>query len=262
MRPPGTHLIIIPSFNTGPRLLSTVQDALAHWQPVWVVIDGSTDGSDAAVHELARHEPHLRILAREKNGGKGNAIATGLVVALTAGFTHVLTMDADGQHPSDYIAPFMQASQNNPAALIAGAPVFGPDAPAVRRQGRKLSIALVRLETLGPAIIDPLFGFRVYPAAALARALFTTRAARGYDFDPEIAVRLVWAGVPVVNLPAPCRYLTRAQGGVSHFRYVHDNAKMVWLHLRLLAQLSVRWPAILRARRAARNSASVLSGTA
>ncbi len=132
MTPPGTHLILIPSYNTGPRLLVTVQEALVHWQPVWVVIDGSTDGSDTPVRELAQREPHLRLLAREKNGGKGNAILTGLVAALAAGFTHVLTMDADGQHPPGHIEPFMQASQKNPAALIAGAPVFGPDAPAAR----------------------------------------------------------------------------------------------------------------------------------
>jgi glycosyltransferase involved in cell wall biosynthesis len=232
----------------------TVREALAHGLPVWVVIDGSTDGSDAPVRELAQREPHLRILTREKNGGKGNAIFTGVVAALAAGFTHVLTMDADGQHPASHIELFMQASQKNPDALIAGAPVFGPDAPAARLQGRKLSVALVRLETLGPVIADPLFGFRVYPAAPLARALFATSAARGYDFDPEIAVRLIWAGVPVVNLRAPCRYFTRDQGGVSHFRYVRDNAKMVWLHVRLLAQLLVRWPAIRRARRAAKNS--------
>jgi glycosyltransferase involved in cell wall biosynthesis len=250
MTPPGTHLILIPSYNTGPRLFVTVQEALAHWQPVWVVIDGSTDGSEAPVRELAEREPRLRILSREKNGGKGNAIFTGVVAALAAGFTHVLTMDADGQHPPSHIEPFMQASQKNPGALIAGAPVFGSDAPAARLHGRKLSIALVRLETLGSAIADPLFGFRVYPAALLAQALLATSAARGYDFDPEIAVRLVWAGVPVVNLPAPCRYFTRDQGGVSHFRYVRDNAKMVWLHVRLLTQLLVRWPAIRRARRA------------
>ncbi|HWZ94043.1 MAG TPA: glycosyltransferase family 2 protein [Opitutaceae bacterium] len=253
MTPRGTHLIIIPSFNPGSRLLLTVQEALGRWQPVWVVIDGSTDGSDTPVRELARHNPNLQILTREKNGGKGNAIFTGLVAALAAGFTHVLTMDADGQHPSSHIEMFMQASQKNPGALIAGAPVFGPDAPATRLHGRKLSVALVRLETLGPVIADPLFGFRVYPAAPLARALLATPAARGYDFDPEIAVRLIWAGIPVVNLPAPCRYLTPDQGGVSHFRYVRDNAKMVWLHTRLLAQLLVRWPAIRRARLAAKN---------
>ncbi|MGA3006614.1 MAG: glycosyltransferase family 2 protein [Opitutaceae bacterium] len=251
MNSPGTHLILIPSYNTGSRLLLTIEEALEQWQPVWVVVDGSTDGSDAPARELAALDSRLRVITREKRGGKGNAIFTGLAAALAAGYTHVLTMDADGQHSPTHIGPFMQASQKNPGALVAGAPLFGPDAPATRRHGRKLSIALVRLETLGPAIADPLFGFRVYPAAPLARALLTTNTARGFDFDPEMAVRLVWAGVPVVNLPAPCRYFTRAQGGVSHFRYVRDNVKMVWLHFRLLTQLLVRWPAVRRARRSA-----------
>jgi hypothetical protein len=99
---------------------------------------------------------------------------------------------------------------------------------------------------------DPLFGFRVYPATALRTALAQTRAARGFDFDPEIGVRMVWAGVPTLNIPAPCRYLSKADGGVSHFHYLRDNVKMVWLHTRLITQLLLwRWPAVRRiARRA------------
>jgi hypothetical protein len=120
-----------------------------------------------------------------------------------------------------------------------------------RLQGRKLSVGLARLEILGAGIDDPLFGFRVYPAAALQRAFDSTRRARGFDFDPEVAVRLVWAGVPTLNLPAPCRYLAKEAGGVSHFHYVRDNLKLIWLHTRLLTQLLLwRWVGVLRARRA------------
>src|SRR5690606_37023437 len=115
----------------------------------------------------------------------------------------------------------LTVARERPEALIAGRPVFGPEAPLERLQGRKLSVGLVRFETRG-AIDDPLFGFRVYPLAALIRVLAPLRFARGYDFDPEIAVRLVWTGEPTVNLPAPCGYLTRAEGGVSHFRYGRD----------------------------------------
>jgi hypothetical protein len=114
-------------------------------------------------------------------------------------------------------------------------------------------VGLARLEIGGPGIDDPLFGFRVYPAAALQEALASTRRARGFDFDPEVAVRMVWAGVPTVNLSAPCRYFSRSEGGVSHFNYVRDNLKLVWLHTRLLSQLLLwRWVLIKRARRAPR----------
>jgi glycosyltransferase involved in cell wall biosynthesis len=242
--------VLIPSYNPGPRLLTTVRAALACWRPVWVVMDGSTDGSPAAVEELARTEPGLRVIRRARNGGKGAAVLTGVEAALTTGFTHALVMDADGQHPADRIADFMAAAEAAPTALVLGRPVFGPEAPLLRRQGRKLSVGLVRFEIFGPGIDDPLFGFRVYPLVPLVRVLHATHGARHFDFDPEVAVRLVWAGTPTVNLPAECRYLSAAEGGVSHFRYLRDNARMVWLHTRLITALLLwRWPAVRRVRR-------------
>jgi glycosyltransferase involved in cell wall biosynthesis len=249
--PSATHLVLIPSYNTGRvRLVQTVEEALAYWHPVWVVIDGSTDDSAAAVRALAERDPRVRILMRERNGGKGAAVATGVAAALESGFTHVLTMDSDGQHPADYIPQFMAASLARPTAVVLGRPIFGPEVPLERLHGRKLSNGLAHLETLGPSIEDSLFGFRVYPAAALQKALQSTRRARGFDFDPEIAVRLVWAGVPTLNLPAPCRYLAKSEGGVSHFHYLRDNLKLIWLHTRLLSQLLFwRWPHLLRHRR-------------
>jgi glycosyltransferase involved in cell wall biosynthesis len=248
--PSATHLVLIPSYNTGPRLIDTVRRALERWSPVWVVVDGSTDGSDAPVRALAAEDSRIRVIVRARNGGKGAAVATGVDAALAAGFTHVLTMDSDGQHPPDRIPAFMAASLAQPRALVLGRPVFGPEVPLERLHGRKLSVGLAHFEILGRGIDDPLFGFRVYPAAALQRALASTRRARGFDFDPEVAVRLVWAGVPTVNLPASCRYLSKAEGGVSHFHYLRDNVKLVWLHTRLIAQLLLwRWPAVLAQRR-------------
>jgi glycosyltransferase involved in cell wall biosynthesis len=248
--PSTTRLLLIPSYNTGARLLATVQEALAHWLPVWVVVDASTDASHEPVVELSRQHPqHLRVILRPVNGGKGAAVLTGAEAALAAGFTHALVMDADGQHPADRIADFMAASAASPAALVLGKPIFGPEAPQLRLQGRKLSIGLVRLELLGPGIDDPLFGFRVYPLAPLVRALNATRFARRYDFDPEVAVRMVWAGTPTLNIPATCRYIAKTDGGISHFHYLRDNLRMIWLHTRLLVQLLWRWPAALRHQR-------------
>lgn len=251
MTPSATHLVLVPSYNPGPRLMATAAAALEQWSPVWIVDDGSTDESVATAQELAAHDPHVRVIVRPRNGGKGAAVATGVEAALAAGFTHVLTLDADGQHPAGHIRDFMTTSIARPEALVLGRPIFGPEVPLERLHGRKLSVGLARLEILGAGIDDPLFGFRVYPAVALQRALAATRRARGFDFDPEVAVRMFWAGVPTVNLPAPCRYFAKSEGGVSHFNYLRDNLKLVWLHTRLLAQLLLwRWVCILRARRA------------
>ncbi|HEY3757264.1 MAG TPA: glycosyltransferase [Opitutaceae bacterium] len=247
------RLVLIPSYNTGGRLIQTVQECLRHWVPVWVVVDGSTDGSERPVLALAETDSRVRVLRLARNGGKGSAIRAGVEAARERGFTHVLTMDSDGQHPADLIPAFMRASEEAEAAMILGRPVFGPEAPAARRQGRKLSIAMAHFEILGPGIDDPLFGFRVYPLESLDQALKATRWARGFDFDQEVIVRMFWNGTPTVNLPAPCRYLSRDEGGVSHFKYVRDNALLVWLQLRLLSELLFwRWPSVIRVRRSRR----------
>ena len=254
--PSATHLVLIPTYNTGPRLLRTVREAISVWSPVWVVVDASTDDSDTPLDALAAEQQHpgsLRILRRPVNGGKGAAVLDGLSAALAENFTHALVLDADGQHPVDFITSFMAASASRPGTLILGRPVFGPEVPLERLYGRKLSVGLVHLECLGRDIADPLFGFRVYPIAATRAVLSSIRSARRYDFDPEIAVRLFWRGVPALNLPAPCRYIAKADGGISHFHYLRDNVRMVWLHTRLITRLLFTFPAVLAARRRIRN---------
>lgn len=245
-----THLVLLPSYNTGPRLAGVVAEVLRHWQPVLVVIDGSTDGSEESLRSLARHEPGLCVLARPRNRGKGAAVLAGLEIARERGFTHALVMDADGQHPANGIAGFMEASHAHPEAMILGQPVFGPDVPLERLYGRKLSVGLARLATLGEAIADPLYGFRVYPVRTLLAALGPRRTGRRYDFDTEAAVRLFWAGIRPINLSSPVRYFTRAEGGVSHFHYVRDNLILAGMHIRLIGEMLLcRWPSVLRHRR-------------
>lgn len=245
-----THLVILPSYNTGPRLRAVVAEVLRHWTPALVVIDGSTDGSATEMHELARHSPGLAVLEQPRNAGKGAAVLAGAAWARERGFTHGLVMDADGQHPAASIGEFMAASQRQPEALVLGRPIFPANIPAERLHGRKISVGLVRLELLGAGIDDPLFGFRVYPLQPLLDVLGPRRGGRRYDFDTEAAVRLGWAGVPPVNLAAPVRYFSRAEGGVSHFNYIRDNVNLAWMHTRLITELLLwRWAALRHHRR-------------
>jgi glycosyltransferase involved in cell wall biosynthesis len=246
----ATHLLILPSYNTGPRLLGVVKEALAHWRPVMVVVDGSTDGSDDPLLELAKTEAGLTVHRLDRNGGKGAAVLAGAALARARGHTHVLVMDADGQHPAGSVADFMEHSMRHPGAMILGRPIFGPDVPLERLLFRQLSVGLVRISILGAGIPDPLYGFRVYPIEPLLATLGPRRYGRRYDFDTESAVRLAWAGVMPIAIDATVRYFTKAEGGVSHFRYLRDNLTLAGMHARLLTELLLqRWPAMLRHRR-------------
>lgn len=241
----ATHLVLIPSYNPGPAVLTTVQAARAQWPVVWVVDDGSNDGSTASLQELAASDPGLHLIVLPRNSGKGAAVLAGLEAAAAAGFTHVLTMDADGQHPAALIPDFMAASQAAPAAMILGKPVFGPEAPALRVNGRKVSNGWANFETLWMGIGDSLYGFRVYPIAPLMRIMQGRRWMRRFDFDPEAVVRLCWAGVQPINKDAPVRYLSAEEGGVSHFRYLRDNLLLTWMHTRLFLGFLGRLPLLL-----------------
>ncbi|MCB2036394.1 MAG: glycosyltransferase family 2 protein [Ottowia sp.] len=241
----ATHLVLIPSYNPGPRVRDTVAAARARWNPVWVVVDGSTDGSAALLQAMAAQDPGLRVLVLPENRGKGAAVLAGVEQAAREGFTHALTMDSDGQHPAQLIPDFMRASQARPRAMVLGVPVFGAEAPRIRVLGRKVSNGWANLETLGAGIGDSLYGFRVYPIAPLARVMHGQHFMRRFDFDPEAAVRLAWAGVPPVNLPAPVRYFTPEEGGVSHFNYLRDNTLLTWMHTRLFLGFLARLPVLL-----------------
>ncbi|MGZ5715882.1 MAG: glycosyltransferase family 2 protein, partial [Caldimonas sp.] len=139
MIPSRTHLVVIPSYNTGPTVYSTVRAARAAWTPVWVVVDGSDDGTAEGLRELAAGDPGLRVEVLPVNSGKGAAVLQALQAARAAGFTHALTMDSDGQHPAELIRAFMRDSQAQPDAMILGRPVFDASAPLLRVRGRRVS---------------------------------------------------------------------------------------------------------------------------
>lgn len=234
--------VLIPTYNAGALVYRTVASALQQGVRVLVVVDGSTDGTAQGLQAMAATEPRLRVLVLPHNQGKGAAVLAGLKALAGEGCTHALTMDSDGQHPAELIGPFLRACAAQPAAMILGRPVFDASAPLLRVRGRRVSNWWTGLETLWAGIGDSLYGFRVYPIAPLIRVMESQRWMRRFDFDTEAVVRLAWAGVPPVNVDAPVTYLRADQGGVSHFRYLRDNALLTWMHTRLMIEFVFRLP--------------------
>jgi glycosyltransferase involved in cell wall biosynthesis len=244
----STHLVLIPSYNPGNRVYETIRTAREYWNPVWVVIDGSNDGSVDRLHALAAEDEGLKIVHLPVNQGKGAAVLRGIELAAKQGYTHVLTMDSDGQHPSELIPAFMAKSAEMPNGMILGMPVFDASAPSIRVKGRKISNWWANVETLWAGIGDSLFGFRVYPIAPLSEIMRKQAWMRRFDFDPEAVVRLCWHGVKPINLPAPVRYFSADQDGVSHFNYLRDNILLTWMHIRLCLEFLLRLPMLIVSR--------------
>ncbi len=241
----SSHIVLIPSYNPGPAVYETVAAARLHWNPVWVVVDGSNDGTAEGLQRLAETDDGMKVIVLKENGGKGTAVLHGLQLALQQNYSHVLTMDSDGQHDAAMIPVFMEKSARRPDAMVLGLPVFDDSAPAVRVQGRKVSNWLTNMQTCWAGIGDSLFGFRVYPIKPLHDIMVSQRGMRRFDFDPEAAVRLCWHGVTPINIPTKVRYLKAAEGGVSHFNYWRDNKLLARMYIRLFMEFVLRFPNLL-----------------
>jgi glycosyltransferase involved in cell wall biosynthesis len=223
--------VLIPTYDN-PATIAAVVDRVRAWIPDVVVVDDGSAAPGRAAVEALRAIPGVNVHRREQNGGKGAAVKDGFRVARDLGFTHALQVDADGQHRLEDIPRFLEAARADPRALVLGSPSFDASAPKGRIYGRKLTVFWTTVQTYGRRVIrDPMCGFRVYP---LDEAIAARARGNAMDFDPEIAVRMVWRRVPVVNLETKVRYVSAAEGGVSHFRMFRDNVLITRMHTRLV----------------------------
>jgi len=234
-------IALIPVYNHGKTLPAVLAEVRRLGLDCLLVDDGSDMPCCQVVERLAQQEGVTRLrLAR--NRGKGAAVALGLLAAFAKGYSHALQIDADGQHDCSVIPEFLTASQQEPKALIGGAPLYGQDAPKSRRYGRWVMRVWVWINSLSLQIPDAMCGFRLYPLKSTARLLHNAWLGERMEFDPEILVRLSWQGVPMRWLPVAVNY---PQNGLSHFRLWRDNALISWMHTRLFFGMLVRAPRLL-----------------
>lgn len=229
---------LVPTYDN-PRTVRGVVETLRTWLPdVLVVDDGSGPDGRAAIEALGS-DGLAQVLTLSRNRGKGAALKAGFAHLLERGFTHAMQVDADGQHDLQQVPVFLAAAQREPTALVLGYPLYDATVPTLRLKARALTRFWVDIEVGGPGRIrDALIGFRVYP---LATALAVGARGNRMEYEVEIAVKMARAGVPMRNLPVGVRYLTRAEGGVSHWRPFGDNVRLSWMHARLCTAICTRW---------------------
>ncbi|MCG2594664.1 glycosyltransferase family 2 protein [Ramlibacter sp. XY19] len=236
-------VVVVPVYNHPATIGAVAAQVRAHGLPCILVDDGSDAGCAAVLDALAAQHPQDIALVRlPVNQGKGAAMVAGFREAARRGHTHVLQVDADGQHDCADIPKFLAQARAHPQAVVAGCPIWDDSVPKGRLYGRYATHVWVWINTLSFDIRDSMCGFRLYPLASLLPLLDAVRIGRRMDFDSDVIVRLHWRGVPVRNQPTRVTY---PQDGISHFRMLGDNVRISAMHAKLFLGMLVRAPLLL-----------------
>ncbi|QJR80943.1 glycosyltransferase family 2 protein [Alteromonas pelagimontana] len=210
--------------------------------PCIVVDDGSGETGFEKIKQMLTSLPDFHLVRHQTNRGKGASVITGCYHASAMGFSHVIQLDADGQHDIEDVEKFIAYSKDHPSSFISGQPYFDETVPTVRKYGRRVSDFWTALETLSFKIKDGLCGFRLYPVKEIERVFDNYYLGPRMDFDPELLVKATWADIDVHFIPTKVIY---HQDTVSHYHYLRDNLTQSRLHVRLMCGMIVRLPRIL-----------------
>ncbi len=222
-------LVVIPVYNHAKTLRTVAEGVLRVHSKLLIVDDGSTDLPSALNEEHPLYGLPVRYVRLPKNQGKGATILKAAAIAEREGMTHILTIDADGQHSPEDIPRFFAALRETPLAIIVGARDFSVDnVPGSSRFGRKFSNFWFKVHT-SEETEDVQSGFRLYPLAVLS--VLGCRESR-YSFETEVLVKASWAGFSVRNVPVHVFYPPKAER-ISHFSPFWDNLRISLLNTRL-----------------------------
>lgn len=228
-------VVLIPTYNNAGTLLQVIDDVRRYANDIMVVNDGSTDNTA----DLLATQSDLRVIAYERNRGKGYALKRGLREAARIGYAYAITIDSDGQHYANDIAVFVEAAERSANTLFVGARnLQAENMPSQNTFANKFSNFWFWAET-GTHLTDTQSGFRLYPLAEITKMHFITSR---YEFEVEVLVRAAWKGLKVENVPIKV-YYPPADKRVSHFRPLRDFTRISILNTYLvLVALLVYYP--------------------
>ncbi|MFO1513798.1 MAG: DUF2062 domain-containing protein [Verrucomicrobiota bacterium] len=215
--------VLIPCYNHPATVSEVARAALAHC-PVIMVDDGSTE----KLPELSGCD----VVRLPRNGGKAAALKAGFQRAVELGFTHAITMDADGQHFAEDLPKFLIAAQAQPDAYLVGVrDLVAAGCPKHRQRSNRISTFWYRVET-GIRLADTQCGFRCYPLSLVQR--LRVKSGR-YAYELEFMVRTAWVETKIIAVPVKCTYAP-GQTGISHFRTVRDFVHITNMNILLVLQ--------------------------
>lgn len=237
--------LLVPVFDHEQAITQVCEQLKPLGLPILLVDDGSHRACAEVLNHLANQQSH-HLVRLVQNSGKGVALRVGMAEAQRLGYTHVLTLDADGQHDVRDLPAFIERSHQARDCLIVGTPHYVNKVTWPRRYRRHVTSLIVRLSCLSRAVRDSTCGVRIYPLAPVNRLLSRFRCGDRMEFDTEVLVRWLWRGGRCDNLPMRVH---DAQDGISHYRVLRDNLRMSGMFVRLLGGMMMRLPWLLKQRK-------------
>jgi glycosyltransferase involved in cell wall biosynthesis len=204
---------LIPAYNCAGRLAPVVVGVRKYVPDVLVVDDGSSDDT-ASIARAAG----ARVVRHERNLGKGQAVRSGLAVLLGEPHSHILMLDADGQHDPEDAPGFLAGAER--ADLLVGNRLWQKEAiPAKRYWTNFIGTRALRAVT-GFPLEDSQSGYRLVSASLLRRMRLEGLR---YAIDTEILVRASRLGARFAHVPIKVIY----EGAQSYYRPVADTIQIV-----------------------------------
>lgn len=214
-----TH-VVLPAFNEAvglPTLLTRLASLQAEWGEqvvVWVVDDGSADGT-GAVAQRGCSGLDTKLVTHPENLGLGRAVSSGLraVLEMADKDDFVVLMDADDTHDVTLIPHLVKALQAGADLAIASRFVGGGSddtAPILRRALSRGAAVVFRLALPLDGVRDFTSGYRAYRASLLDRAAqhYGERLVeeRGFACMVELLLKLRHCRPLVAEVPLVLRY--------------------------------------------------------
>lgn len=190
--------VVIPAYNEAESIRGVVDslpDSIhGYTLTPLVVSDGSSDRT------VERIEPtDAMVVNHPINQGQGGALRTGFEIAQQSGADIVVTMDADGQHPVEYLDDLIEPVIDNEADYVVGSRYIGVDNTqngVTRQTGIRVFTALINAMTKAD-VTDCTNGFRAIRASKLSEMTLSEERFSA----PELLIEARKNGLRILEVP-------------------------------------------------------------